>query len=324
MNLSETIKGIDSKYGSILKMGNPQKIESISTGSLNLDKALGVGGVPRGRITEVFGPESSGKTTLCYHVIANAQKLKETCAFIDAEHAFDENYAKDLGINTKDLIVSQPNTGEEALETAEKIIGSGEVSVVVIDSVASLVPRAEIEAEMGASVMGSQARMMSQAMRKMSGIISKTNTTVIFTNQLRMKIGIVYGNPETTSGGNALKYFASVRIDIRRKKAIEVNGEIIGNNVHCKIVKNKVAPPFREADFDIIYGEGISKIGEIVDMSVSLKLLDKAGAWYKYKGENVAQGKEGVKGWLKKNPKISEDLENLIRKEGRSIEAEKL
>ena len=302
--------------GSIMKLGTGEAldgIQAISTGSLSLDLALGVGGLPRGRVVEIFGPESSGKTTLCLHAIAEAQKAGGTAAFVDAEHALDINYAKKLGIKTDDLLVAQPDTGEQALEITETLVRSGAIDLVVVDSVAALVPRAEIEGEMGDSHMGLQARLMSQALRKLTGAISKSLTTVIFINQIRMKIGVMFGNPETTTGGNALKFYSSVRLDIRRIESIKDGQEVIGSRVRVKVVKNKTAPPFKQAEFDIMFAEGVSKVGELVDLGVEKKIVDKAGAWYSYNEERLGQGREAVKKFLKTNPDIAGEVERKIR-----------
>ena len=289
------------------------EVEAIPTGALSLDIALGIGGVPRGRIIEIFGPESSGKTTLALHIIAEAQKMGGVAAFIDAEHALDPVYARKLGVDIDDLIVSQPDTGEQALEITESLIRSGALDVVVVDSVAALVPKAEIDGDMGDSHMGLQARLMSQALRKLAGAINKSKTVLIFINQLREKIGVMFGNPETTTGGRALKFYASVRMDIRRIENIKQDGEIKGNRVRVKVVKNKVAPPFREAEFDIVYGQGISKEGNILDMAVNLDIVEKAGSWFSYNGERIGQGRENVKKYLKENPEILDDIEGKVR-----------
>lgn len=301
--------------GSIMKLGQKDtiEVEAISTGSLGLDIALGIGGIPKGRIIEIFGPESSGKTTLTLHAIAEAQKAGGNCAFIDAEHALDPIYAKKLGVNIDDLVISQPDTGEQALEIADTLVRSGAIDLIVIDSVAALVPKAEIDGEMGDSHMGLQARLMSQALRKLTGSISKTNCTIIFINQIRMKIGVMFGNPETTTGGNALKFYASVRMDIRRIGGIKDKEDVIGSQTRVKIVKNKVAPPFKTVDFDIMYGEGISKLGEIIDLGVKANIIEKSGSWYAYDGNKIGQGKENVRQFLKDNPEISEKIENIIR-----------
>ena len=300
--------------GSIMKLGEGMKIEvaTIPTGSLSLDLALG-GGIPQGRIVEVYGPESSGKTTLALHTVAEVQKKGGLAAFIDAEHALDPEYASRIGVNLDDLLISQPDTGEQALEICETLVRSSAVDIVVVDSVAALVPRAEIEGEMGDSHMGLQARLMSQALRKLAGVISKSNTTVIFINQLRMKIGVMFGNPEVTAGGNALKYYASVRLDIRRSEQIKDGENIIGNHVKVKVVKNKIAAPFKIAEFDIMYNEGISKPGDIIDLAVKNELVNKAGAWFSYKGEKIGQGREAAKQFLADNPKIMDEMESEIR-----------
>ncbi|MDX2164052.1 MAG: recombinase RecA [Gammaproteobacteria bacterium] len=301
--------------GSIMRLGDNEAvpIEAVSTGSLALDIALGIGGLPKGRIIEIYGPESSGKTTLTLQVAAQAQKKGGTVAFVDAEHALDPTYAEKLGVNVSDLLVSQPDTGEQALEIADMLVRSGAVDVVIVDSVAALTPRAEIEGEMGDQHMGLQARLMSQALRKLTGNIKRSNTLVIFINQIRMKIGVMFGNPETTTGGNALKFYASVRLDIRRTGAIKKGEEIVGNETRVKVVKNKVAPPFREAHFEILYGEGISHEGEIIDLGAQLNIIEKSGAWYSYQGEKIGQGKDNVRQFLKENPKIAEDIEAKIR-----------
>ena len=285
----------------------------VSTGSLGLDIALGVGGLPRGRVVEIYGPESSGKTTLCLQVVAEMQKLGGVAAFIDAEHALDPQYAQKLGVNVGDLLISQPDTGEQALEIADMLVRSGSVDIIVIDSVAALTPRAEIEGEMGDQMVGLHARLMSQALRKLTANIKKTNTLVVFINQIRMKIGVMFGSPETTTGGNALKFYASVRLDIRRIGAIKRGDEVIGSETKVKVVKNKVAPPFREAIFDILYGEGISRHGEIVEMGVAHKLIDKSGAWYAYKGEKIGQGKDNAREFLRSHPELAQEIEARIR-----------
>ena len=316
-SLDAAISQIDSNFGkgSVMKLGQRQvmDIESISTGSLSLDIALGIGGLPKSRIIEIYGPESSGKTTLALQVIAEAQKSGGTCAFIDAEHALDPSYAKKLGVNTTDLLISQPDTGEQALEITDTLVRSGAISVLVVDSVAALTPRAELEGEMGDHHMGLQARLMSQALRKLTGSISKSNTMVIFINQIRMKIGVMFGSPETTAGGNALKFYSSVRLDIRRIGAIKDGDEIVGNQTRVKVVKNKVAPPFKVVEFDIMYGKGISKLGELIDLGAKADIVEKAGAWYSYKGEKIGQGKENSKEYLINNPKISAEIEMAIR-----------
>ena len=302
--------------GSIMKLGSQPviRVPVISTGALSLDKALGIGGLPRGRVVEIFGPESSGKTTLALHAVAEAQRNDGIAAFIDAEHALDTVYAKKLGVNCDELLVSQPDTGEQALEIADMLVRSGAIDILVIDSVAALVPRAEIEGEMGDSHMGLQARLMSQAMRKLTGTIGKTMTTVIFINQIRMKIGVVFGNPETTTGGNALKFYSSVRLDIRRTGAIKDGQEVVGNRTRVRVVKNKMAPPFTEAEFDIMYGEGISRAGDLIDMGVEAEIVDKSGSWYSYNGERIGQGRENVKRFLNENADIYDDIHQKIRK----------
>ncbi len=301
--------------GSVMKLGEfkAMEVEAIPTGALSLDIALGIGGVPRGRIVEVFGPESSGKTTLALHVIAEAQKMGGEAAFIDAEHALDPVYAKKLGVEIDNLIVSQPDTGEQALEITEALVRSGALDVIVVDSVAALVPKAEIDGDMGDSHMGLQARLMSQALRKLAGAINKSKTVIIFINQLREKIGVMFGNPETTTGGRALKFYASVRLDIRKIENIKQDGEVKGNRVRVKVIKNKVAPPFREAEFDIVYGEGISKAGNILDMAVNLDIIEKSGSWFSYNGERIAQGRENVKEYLKENPEVLAEIEKKVR-----------
>ena len=301
--------------GSVMKLGEfkAMEIEAIPTGALSLDIALGIGGVPRGRIIEVFGPESSGKTTLALHIVAEAQKMGGEAAFIDAEHALDPVYAKKLGVDIDNLIVSQPDTGEQALEITESLVRSGALDVIVVDSVAALVPKAEIDGDMGDSHMGLQARLMSQALRKLAGAINKSKTVLIFINQLREKIGVMFGNPETTTGGRALKFYASVRMDIRRIENIKQDGEVKGNRVRVKVIKNKVAPPYREAEFDIVYGQGISKEGNILDMAVNLDIVEKAGSWFSYNGERIGQGRENVKKYLKENPEMLEDIEEKVR-----------
>lgn len=301
--------------GSIMRLGQNTNIdiEAISTGSLGIDIALGIGGLPKGRIIEIYGPESSGKTTLALSVIAQSQKKGGTCAFIDAEHALDPSYAKKIGVDIENLLISQPDAGEQALEIADTLVRSGAIDVLVVDSVAALVPKAELEGEMGDSHMGLQARLMSQALRKLTATISRSNTLVIFINQIRMKLGVMFGNPETTTGGNALKFYASVRMDIRRIGAIKDKDDVIGNQTRVKIVKNKVAPPFKTVDFDIMYGEGISKTGELVDLGVKAGILDKAGAWFSYNGEKIGQGRENAKIYLKEHPEIADEIENKIR-----------
>ncbi len=301
--------------GSVMKLGEfkAMNIEAIPTGALSLDRALGIGGVPRGRIIEIYGPESSGKTTLALHIIAEAQKQNGVAAFIDAEHALDPVYAKNLGVDINELVVSQPDTGEQALEIAESLIRSGALDVIVVDSVAALVPKAEIDGEMGDSHVALQARLMSQALRKLAGAVNKSKTVIVFINQLREKVGIMFGNPETTTGGRALKFYASVRMDIRKVENIKQDGEVIGNRARVKIVKNKVAPPFREAEFDILYGKGISKEGNILDIAVNLEIIVKSGAWFSYKGERIGQGRENAKKYLIENPKVMAEVEAKIR-----------
>ena len=315
-SLDEAVSLIEKNYGkgSIMKLGSKANVEidSISTGSLSLDIALGIGGVPKGRIVEIYGPESSGKTTLATHIVAESQKLGGNCAFIDAEHAIDPAYAKKLGVNLEELLISQPDTGEQGLEIADSLIKSGGIDVLVIDSVAALVPRAELEGDMGDSLPGLQARLMSQALRKLTSSISQSNTLVVFINQLRMKIGVMFGSPETTTGGNALKFYSSVRLDIRRIGAIKDKDEIIGNQTRVKIVKNKVAPPFKVVEFDIMYGEGISKLGELVDLGVKAEIIDKSGSWFSYKEHKIGQGRENVKNFLKENINIAKEIENKI------------
>jgi len=316
--LSAALGQIEKQFGkgSVMRMGDntaPRDIQAISTGSLGLDIALGIGGLPKGRVVEIYGPESSGKTTLTLQVIAECQKLGGTAAFIDAEHALDAQYAEKLGVNVDDLLVSQPDTGEQALEITDMLVRSSAVDVVVIDSVAALTPKAEIEGDMGDSHMGLQARLMSQALRKLTANIKRSNTLVIFINQIRMKIGVMFGNPETTTGGNALKFYASVRLDIRRIGAIKKGDEVVGNETRVKVVKNKVAPPFKQAEFDILYGEGISREGEIIDVGVQLDIVDKAGAWYSYNGDRIGQGKDNVRNFLKENPAMAQEIEAQIR-----------
>ena len=314
--LETAIAKIEKDYGkgTIMRLGDDISInvESFSTGSLSLDLALGIGGLPRGRIIEIYGPESSGKTTLALHAVASAQKEGGDAAYIDVEHALEPAYAQALGVDINSLLISQPDTGEQALDIAESLVRSGAVDVVVIDSVAALIPRVELEGEVGDTVVGALARLMSQAMRRLAGAISKNNCTVIFINQLRQKIGVMYGNPETTPGGLALKYYSSVRIDVRRIETLKVNGEMVGNRPRAKVVKNKVAPPFREAEFDIMYGEGISKLGEIIDLAVKLEIIDKAGAWFTVDGQRV-QGRDAVKEYLKTNPEIADKIEQQVR-----------
>ncbi|MBI2619792.1 MAG: recombinase RecA [Ignavibacteriales bacterium] len=302
--------------GAIMKLseGPIAKVDVISTGSISLDAALGIGGVPRGRVIEVFGPESSGKTTLCLHVIAEAQKTGGVAAFVDAEHALDTAYAKKLGVDVNNLLLSQPEFGEQALEIVETLVRSGALDVIVVDSVAALTPRAEIEGEMGDPSMGVQARLMSQALRKLTAAISKSKTSVIFTNQLRQKIGIMFGNPETTTGGNALKFYASVRLDVRRIEAIKDGQSVVGNRTRVKVVKNKVAPPFKEAIFDILYNEGISRLGDLIDAAVDQGILEKSGSWFSYKGDRLGQGREAVKSFLQTNPNVSKEIDTSLRK----------
>jgi recombination protein RecA len=315
--LKLTMDKIDKDFGkgSVMMMSDKGVTEQevISTGSIGLDVALGIGGLPKGRVVEIYGPESSGKTTLAIHVIAEAQKKGGMCAFIDAEHAFDSNYAQKLGVDIDNLLISQPDYGEQALEIADRLILSGALDVVVIDSVAALVPKGELEGEMGDSKMGLQARLMSQALRKLTATISKTNSCCIFINQLREKIGVMFGNPETTTGGNALKFYASVRLDIRRQTQIKDGDEVIGNHIKVKVVKNKVAPPFRQAEFDIIYGEGISKTGEIIDMGVELGIVQKSGSWFSYNNDKLGQGRESVKQLMHDNPELAAEIEGKIR-----------
>ena len=316
--LQAALAQIEKQFGkgSIMRLGEGEVIEDIqvvSTGSLGLDIALGVGGLPRGRVIEIYGPESSGKTTLTLQVIAEMQKQAGTCAFIDAEHALDIQYAQKLGVNLQELLISQPDTGEQALEIVDALVRSGSIDLIVIDSVAALTPKAELEGEMGDSLPGLQARLMSQALRKLTGTIKKTNTMVIFINQIRMKIGVMFGNPETTTGGNALKFYASVRLDIRRTGSIKKAEEVIGSETKVKVVKNKVAPPFKTAEFDILYGEGISREGEIIDMGVNARILDKSGAWYAYNGEKIGQGKDNAREYLRENPEIAREIENKVR-----------
>jgi len=316
--LQAALAQIEKQFGkgSIMKMGEglaTDDIQTVSTGSLGLDIALGIGGLPRGRVVEIYGPESSGKTTLALQVIAEMQQLGGTAAFIDAEHALDPTYAQKLGVNLDDLLISQPDTGEQALEITDMLVRSASVDVIVIDSVAALVPKAEIEGEMGDSLPGLQARLMSQALRKLTANINRTNTLVIFINQIRMKIGVMFGSPETTTGGNALKFYASVRLDIRRIGGIKKGDEVVGNETRVKVVKNKVAPPFREAIFDILYGEGTSREGEIVELGVIHKLVEKSGSWYAYNGEKIGQGKDNAREYLKANPQIAEEIEARIR-----------
>ena len=323
--LKSVISNIEKSYGkgSIMMLGKRNEDENIdvySTGSLGLDIALGIGGLPKGRVVEVYGPESSGKTTLTLHIIAEAQKMGGTCAFIDAEHALDPGYAKKLGVNIDELLISQPDTGEQALEISDTLVKSEGIDLLVIDSVAALVPRAELEGEMGDSLPGLQARLMSQALRKLTSSISKTNTMVVFINQLRMKIGVMFGSPETTTGGNALKFYSSVRLDIRRIGAIKDKDSIIGNQTRVKVVKNKMAPPFKQVEFDIMYGKGISKIGEIIDLGVQADIIDKSGAWYAYKDEKIGQGRENTKQFLREHPEILDEIESRIRSNSNTVE----
>ncbi len=315
--LETALAQIEKQFGkgAVMKLGQnaAMNVESISTGSLSLDVALGIGGVPRGRIIEIFGPESSGKTTVALHVVAEAQKAGGDAAFIDVEHALDPVYAKALGVNIDSLLVSQPDTGEQALEICEALVRSGAIDVIVIDSVAAMVTRAEIEGDMGDSHVGTQARLMSQGLRKLTSVVSKSNTVCIFINQLREKIGVMYGNPETTPGGRALKFYSSVRLDVRRIESIKVGTEVVGNHTRVKVVKNKVAPPFREGEFDIMYGEGISKEGEIVDLAVKLDIIQKSGAWFNYGEKRIGQGRENVKKYIKENPEFAAEVEKLVR-----------
>jgi len=316
--LEAALTQIDRAFGkgSVMKLGDKGKIveiESVHTGSLGLDLALGIGGLPKGRVVEIYGPESSGKTTLALHVVAEVQKAGGTAAFVDAEHALDPSYAHKLGVNLDDLLVSQPDTGEQALEIVDTLVRSGAVDIVVIDSVAALTPRAEIEGEMGDSLPGLQARLMSQALRKLTGSISKTQTLVVFINQIRMKIGVMYGSPETTTGGHALKFYASVRLDIRRTGSVKVRDEVIGNNVRVKVVKNKVAPPFREVEFDIMYGQGISKLGEIIDLGVKAGVIEKSGSWFSWNSQRIGQGRDNTREFLKANPEIANQIEEQVR-----------
>ena len=324
--LAAALAQIEKQFGkgSIMKMGDAaigEDIQSVSTGSLGLDIALGIGGLPRGRVIEIYGPESSGKTTLTLSVIAEMQKVGGVAAFIDAEHALDPQYAAKLGVNVPELLISQPDTGEQALEIVDMLVRSGSVDIVVVDSVAALTPRAEIEGEMGDSHMGLQARLMSQALRKLTGNIKRTNTMVIFINQIRMKIGVMFGSPETTTGGNALKFYESVRLDIRRTGAIKKGDEVIGSETRVKVIKNKVAPPFRQAEFEIVYGEGISRLGEIIELGSNLKFVEKAGAWYAYNGEKIGQGKENAKEYLREHPEIAKEIEAKIRANAKQLSA---
>ncbi len=316
--LAAALAQIEKQFGkgSIMRLGDndtPPDVQVVSTGSLGLDVALGVGGLPRGRVIEIYGPESSGKTSLTLHVVAEMQKIGGTCAFVDAEHALDTQYAQKLGVNLNELLISQPDTGEQALEMVDALVRSGAVDLIVVDSVAALVPRAEIEGDMGDSLPGLQARLMSQALRKLTASIGRSNCTVIFINQIRMKIGVMFGSPETTTGGNALKFYASVRLDIRRIGGLKKGDEVVGNETRVKIVKNKVAPPFKEAIFDILYGEGISREGEIIDMGVAQGIVEKAGAWYSYNGNKIGQGKDNTRDYLRQNPALAVEIENLVR-----------
>ena len=326
--LEAALAQIDRAFGkgSVMKLGSKSQIEveAVSTGSLGLDIALGIGGLPKGRVVEIYGPESSGKTTLALHVVAEVQKNGGTAAFVDAEHALDPAYARKLGVNLDDLLVSQPDTGEQALEITDTLVRSGAVDIIVIDSVAALTPRAEIEGEMGDSLPGLQARLMSQALRKLTASISKAGTLVIFINQIRMKIGVMYGSPETTTGGNALKFYASVRLDIRRTGSVKVRDEIVGNNVRVKVVKNKVAPPFREVEFDIMYGEGISKLGEIIDLGVKANVIEKSGSWFSWNSQRIGQGRDNAREFLKNNPDIADQIEKQVRGAKEVIEEELL
>ncbi|SMP60125.1 recombinase RecA [Noviherbaspirillum suwonense] len=316
--LAAALAQIEKQFGkgSVMRMADgavAEEVQVVSTGSLGLDIALGVGGLPRGRVVEIYGPESSGKTTLTLQTIAQMQKMGGTCAFIDAEHALDVGYAQKLGINLQELLISQPDTGEQALEICDALVRSGGVDLIVVDSVAALTPRAEIEGDMGDSLPGLQARLMSQALRKLTGSINRTNTLVIFINQIRMKIGVMFGNPETTTGGNALKFYASVRLDIRRTGSIKSGDEVIGNETKVKVVKNKIAPPFKEAHFDILYGEGTSREGEILDLGADAKIVEKSGAWYSYNGERIGQGKDNARNFLKERPELALEIENKVR-----------
>ncbi|MDA8538981.1 recombinase RecA [Candidatus Pelagibacter bacterium] len=325
-SLDAAISQIDQNFGkgSVMRLGQQQAldIEAVSTGSLSLDIALGIGGLPKGRIIEIYGPESSGKTTLALQVVAEAQKAGGICAFVDAEHAMDPIYAKKLGVKTEELLISQPDTGEQALEITDTLIKSGSISVLVVDSVAALTPKAELEGEMGDHHVGLQSRLMSQALRKLTGSVSKSNTMVIFINQIRMKIGVMFGNPETTSGGNALKFYSSVRMDIRRIGAIKEKDEIIGNSTRVKVIKNKVAPPFKVVEFDLMYGKGISKLGELIDLGAKAGVVEKSGAWYAYKGEKIGQGRENAKTYLQKNPEVAVEIEKIIRDKAAAITKE--
>ncbi len=325
-NLESTISQIERNFGkgSVMRLGQSENIdiETVPSGSISLDIALGIGGLPKGRIVEIYGPESSGKTTLALHAIAEAQKIGGTCAFIDAEHALDPVYAKKLGVDSDNMLISQPDNGEQALEIADTLVNSNAIDILVVDSVAALVPRAELEGDMGDSHMGLHARLMSQALRKLTGSISKTNAMVIFINQIRQKIGVMFGNPETTTGGNALKFYASIRMDIRRIGAIKDREKIIGNQTRVKIVKNKLSPPFKTVEFDVMYGEGISKTGEILDLAVDKGLVEKSGAWYSYNNQRIGQGRENAKIFLKENQSISDEIEKILRSDNKKQEAE--
>ncbi len=325
--LEAALSQIERSYGkgSVMRMGEKNaivEIDAISSGSLGLDIALGIGGLPKGRVIEIFGPESSGKTTLALHVVAEAQKIGGVCGFIDAEHALDPGYAKKLGVNVEELLISQPDSGEQSLEITDTLVRSGAVDVLVVDSVAALTPKAELEGNMGDSLPGLQARLMSQALRKLTGSISKSNCMVVFINQIRMKIGVMFGSPETTTGGNALKFYSSVRLDIRRIGAIKDHEEVVGNQTRVKVVKNKTAPPFRVVEFDILYGKGISKMGELIDLGVKAGIVEKAGSWYSYNGERIGQGKENVRSFLKENPKIADIIEKEVRQSAGIIDLE--
>ena len=325
-NLESTISQIERSFGkgSVMRLGQSEniEIETVPSGSISLDIALGIGGLPKGRIVEIYGPESSGKTTLALHAIAEAQKIGGTCAFIDAEHALDPVYAKKLGVDSDNMLISQPDNGEQALEIADTLVNSSAIDILVVDSVAALVPRAELEGDMGDSHMGLHARLMSQALRKLTGSISKTNAMVIFINQIRQKIGVMFGNPETTTGGNALKFYASIRMDIRRIGAIKDREKIVGNQTRVKIVKNKLSPPFKTVEFDVMYGEGISKTGEILDLAVDKGLVEKSGAWYSYNNQRIGQGRENAKIFLKENQSISDEIERILRSDNKKQEAE--
>ena len=325
-NLESTISQIERSFGkgSVMRLGQSEniEIETVPSGSISLDIALGIGGLPKGRIVEIYGPESSGKTTLALHAIAEAQKIGGTCAFIDAEHALDPVYAKKLGVDADNMLISQPDNGEQALEIADTLVNSSAIDILVVDSVAALVPRAELEGDMGDSHMGLHARLMSQALRKLTGSISKTNAMVIFINQIRQKIGVMFGNPETTTGGNALKFYASIRMDIRRIGAIKDREKIVGNQTRVKIVKNKLSPPFKTVEFDVMYGEGISKTGEILDLAAEKGLVEKSGAWYSYNNQRIGQGRENAKIFLKENQSISEEIEKILRSDNKKQEAE--